>query len=146
MAAVEADAFALVPSSDVRVEQLKTERDNLCTFLSRFQDAHGQPFEPPLIICRADAPNHLRRLEVAASFRDLLVASTVPLARSLDIIFDNSLDRLRYSSYFWVYPWMLCPDDRFMTMFTSCCVRSPWSRRVSRSVFTRIATNSVASE
>ena len=103
---VESPTFALVPASDPRVERLKREHGNFQTFMSRFQDTHGNPISPTLIIRRTDALEQ-RELDAAASFRDLLVASTVPLARSLAISNENTLGRVKYSSFFWVYPWML---------------------------------------
>ena len=104
---VESPTFALVPASDPRVELLKREHGSFQTFMSRFQDAHGNRISPTLVIRRTDAPELFRKLDVAASFRDLLVASTVPLARSRAIINNNTLYRVTYSSFFWVYPWML---------------------------------------
>ena len=104
---VESPLFALVPASDPRVERLKREHGNFQTFMSRFQDTHGNRISPTLIIRRTDAPELFRELDVAASFRDLLVASTVPLARSQTIIAGPNRHRVNYSSFFWVYPWML---------------------------------------
>ncbi|MDE0029017.1 MAG: hypothetical protein OXU42_06430 [Deltaproteobacteria bacterium] len=104
---VESPTFALVPASDPRVQFLEKEHRNFRIFMSRFQDPHGHPIRPTLIIRRTDVAENFRGADVAASFRDVLVACTVPLARSLDIIYDNSRDRVRYGSFFWVYPWML---------------------------------------
>ena len=104
---VESPLFALVPASDPRVKRLKREHGNFQTFMSRFQDTRGSRIAPTLIIRRTDAPESFRRLDVAASFRDLLVASTVPLARSRAIIDGPNLHRVNYSSFFWVYPRML---------------------------------------
>ena len=108
---VESPTFALVPASDPRVELLKREHGSFQTFMSRFQDAHGNRISPTLIIRRTDAPEPFRALDVASSFRDLLVASTVPLARSQTIMDGRNLYRVNYSSFFWVYPWML--DQRY---------------------------------
>lgn len=115
---VESPTFALVPASDPRVERLKREHGSFRTFMSRFQDTHGDRISPTLIIRRTDAPEHFRELDVAASFRDLLVASTVPLARSRTIIDGGNLYRVNYSSFFWVYPWMLDKHNENMTTRT----------------------------
>ena len=111
---VESPLFAFVPASDPRVERLKREHGSFQTFMSRFQDTHGDHISPTLIIRRTDAPEPFRKLDVAASFRDLLVASTVPLARSQTIMDGRNLYRVNYSSFFWVYPWML--DQRYETI------------------------------
>ncbi len=115
---VESPLFALVPASDPRVERLKWEHDNFQTFMSRFQDTHGGRISPTLIIRRTDAPELFRELDAAASFRDLLVASTVPLARSRTIIDGRNLYRVNYSSFFWVYPWMLDQRNENITART----------------------------
>lgn len=115
---VESPLFALVPASDPRVERLKREHGNFQTFMSRFQDTRGSRIAPTLIIRRTDAPELFRKLDVAASFRDLLVASTVPLARSRAIIDEQTLYRVTYSSFFWVYPWMLDKHNENITAHT----------------------------
>ena len=104
---VESPIFALVPASDPRVERLKREHGRFQTFMSRFQDTHGDHISPTLIISRTDAPESFRDSEVVISFCDLLVASTVPLARSRTIIDNNTLHRVAYSNFFWVHPWMI---------------------------------------
>ncbi len=111
---VESPIFALVPASDPRVERLKREHGSFQTFMSQFQDTHRNRISPTLMIRRTDAPESFRKLDVAASFRDLLVASTVPLARSRAIINSNTFHRVTYSSFFWVYPWML--DQHYETI------------------------------
>ena len=115
---VESPIFALVPASDPRVELLKWEHGNFQTFMSRFQDTRGNRISPPLIIRRTDVPELFRKLDVAASFRDLLVASTVPLARSQTIINGPNRHRVNYSSFFWVYPWMLDKHNENITAHT----------------------------
>ena len=107
---VDSAAFALAPPTDARVQVLTRTHRNFRTFLSRFKDTHQNSIEPTLILRRTDIPDSLKENEAAASFRDLIVASTVPLARSLDIVHDNALDRVRYSSFLWIYPWMLDRD------------------------------------
>lgn len=104
---VDSAIFALVPPSDPRVQILTRTHPNFRTFLNRFQDTHRSSITPTLILRRTEIPESLREHEAAASFRDLIVACTVPLARSLDIVHDNALDRVRYSSFLWIYPWML---------------------------------------
>ena len=115
---VESPIFALVPASDPRVERLKREHGNFQTFMSQFQDTHGNRIAPTLIIRRTDVPELFRKLDVAASFRDLLVASTVPLARSRAIIDEHTFHRVTYSSFFWVYPWMLDKHNENITAHT----------------------------
>lgn len=104
---VDSDFFALVPATDPRVRAMKREYPEFRKFMARFTDTFKSRIHPTLILRREDAPERLKTGEAAASFRDLLVASTVPKARSLDIIHDMGGHRVAYSSYFWVYPWMI---------------------------------------
>ena len=96
---VNSETFALVSSADARVQELVRQHRNFEKFLNQFQDTHNNRIIPTLIIRRTDVPESLNLLDAAASFRDLIVASTVPLARTRDIIHDNAIDRLQYSSF-----------------------------------------------
>ena len=104
---VNSETFALVSPADPRVQELVQQHRNFGTFLNQFNDTHNNSVVPTLIIRRTDVPEPLKLLDAAASFRDLIVASTVPLARARDIIHDNTIDRLRYSSFLSTYPWMI---------------------------------------
>ena len=104
---VNSETFALVSSADARVQELVRQHSNFETLLNQFQDTHNNRIIPTLIIRRTDVPEPLNLSDAAASFRDLIVASTVPLARSRDVIHDNAIDRLRYSSFLSIYPWMI---------------------------------------
>ena len=111
---VESDAFAFVPPSDPRVRGLEREHPNFKIFMRQFRDTHGVRFKPALIICQSDVAEQTRTVDTVASFRDLLVASTVPLARSLSVYYDNNPGRVIYSNYFWAFPWMV--DQRYTSV------------------------------
>lgn len=104
---VESDNFALVPFTDKRVRRMKRQYPEFRKFMMRFTDTFKNRIHPTLILRREDASDRLKTGEAAASFRDLLVASMVPYAQSRNIIYDNTGNRVAYSSYFWVYPWMI---------------------------------------
>ena len=104
---INSETFALVSPADPRVQELVQQHRNFGTFLNQFNDTHNNSIVPTLIIRRTDVLEPLKLLDAAASFRDLIVASTVPLARARDIIHDNAIDRLRYSSFLSTYPWMI---------------------------------------
>ena len=104
---VESSFFALVPCDDRRVRRMKRQHPEFRKFMVRFTDTFKSRINPTLIIRRADAPERLQTSEAAAGFRDLLVASMVPYVLSRCIIYDNPHNRVGYSSYFWIYPWMI---------------------------------------
>lgn len=104
---VDSDFFALAPASDPRVQVLKREHPEFRKFMLRFTDTFKHRIHPTLILRREDVPERLRSGEAAAGFRDLLVASAIPKARSLGIVHDGGRPRVAYSSFFSVYPWMV---------------------------------------
>lgn len=120
--AVESEFFALVPNEDKRVRSIRREQPEFRKFLARFTDTFKNRIKPSLILRRADAPECLLTGEAAASFRDLLIASIVPYAQARNIIYDNARDRIGYSSFFWVYPWMIDRNYRYIVAITPTIV------------------------
>ena len=104
---MNSDIYALVPSSDHRVQEIVQAYPNFGAYINRFQDTHSNPIAPTIMLRKTDIPLSLKSQEVAASFRDLVVASTVPIARALETVHNTGLDRVRYSSYFWIFPWVI---------------------------------------
>lgn len=111
---IENEFFALVPSSDQRVQSIKRKHTEFRRLMIRFYDTFRNRINPTLILRHTDAPEHLNSVEAAASFRDLLVASTVPYAWSRSIIYDNTRSRAAYSDFFWLHPWMVSKDFKYI--------------------------------
>ena len=121
---VESCIFALVPASDPRVDLLKWEHGSFQTFMSRFQDTHGDHISPTLII----RPNSMLQNPLGSWMQPLafaifllplaVAASEITNHESTVVIFIESTD----SSFFWVYPWMtrstLRKNNRTHTGFT----------------------------
>ena len=107
---VNNDFYALVPPNDVRIRRLEREHPHFRTFMRRFKDSHGIKFFSGLIIRHDNIPESFNTVDAAASFRDLLVASIIPLERSLQVIYDNQIHRLIFSSFLWTYPWVIARD------------------------------------
>ena len=104
---IESDFFALAPFVDRRVQTTKRQHPEFRKFLMRFTDTFKNRIKPTFILRRENIPDRLVTVDVAASFRDLIVASIVPYSQSRNIIYDNARDRVAYSSFFWIYPWMI---------------------------------------
>ena len=116
---VESDFFALVPFADRRVQEMKRRHPEFRKFMIRFTDTFRNRIHPTLILRRENAPQRLATSEAVTSFRDLLVASMVSYAQSRNIIYDNTRYRATYSSYFWVYPWMIDRNYEHIIVSTS---------------------------
>ena len=91
---------ALVPASDTRVQELMEGHPNFRTFMNRFRNSHGEPIEPALIIRRSEGPEQYATSVAIASFRDVIVAATVPRARALEIVNEHSPGLVPYSNFF----------------------------------------------
>lgn len=115
---VEGNRTALVPGSDARVQELVERHPNFRTFMSRFSDTHGEPIEPALIIQHERVPKGFESSDALGSFRDVVVAATVPKATSMSIVHRHVSGLVPYSNFFWVYPWMIDREYRFMIALT----------------------------
>ena len=109
---------ALVPPSDARVQDLLENHPNFRTFMDRFCNSHGDPIEPALIIRKCKSPEQFATSDAIASFRDVVVAATVPRARALQIVNEHSPGLLPYSDFFWIFPWMIARDYEHMIALT----------------------------
>lgn len=114
--AVEGDVVAFVPS-DPRVQEFCNAHTKFRDFISRFTDAFGVRLNPVIQIVRNDVAPQLSHVEPLASFRDLVSLSVVPYARALKIGHENA-HQIFYSNSFWLYPWMLARDDRYLVAST----------------------------
>ena len=114
---VESRFFVLVPNDDKRVRELISKHQEFRKFLEGFKDVHGNRINPALILRRERISERLRTLEAAVSFRDILVASSVPNAWSKNLVYANNRNQPSLSAYFWVYPWMI--DRNFEHMIVS---------------------------
>ena len=121
---VNNDFYALVPPNDVRIRRLEREHPHFRTFMRRFKDSHGVKFLPALIIRHDNIPESFNTVDAAASFRDLLVASIIPLERSLQVIYDNQIGRVIFSSFLWAYPWVMARDYKRLVMSTPAVLAS----------------------
>ena len=115
---LEGPWIALVSAFDTRVQELMEEHPNFRTFMGRFRNTHGEPIEPALIIQQCNAPEKLATTDAIASFRDIVVASTVPKAIALHTINGRSPGLVPYSNFFWIYPWMVDRNYEYMIALT----------------------------
>ncbi len=107
--AIDGEVIALVPPTDPRIQTYCVTHSAFTTFLSRFTDAFRVPIDPAVLIVREDALAKIGHFEALASFRDLLALSVIPYGRAMSVVYPNSW-RVRYSTSFWLYPWMLAKD------------------------------------
>lgn len=115
---VDGGVIALVPHDDPRVLEYSATHSKFADLLSRFTDAFGVQLVPVVMMVRKDQLSRLSNIDALASFRDLVVASTVPYGRSLASIYPNGGRRIAYANSFWLYPWMLGTDNENLVLRT----------------------------
>lgn len=103
---VEHEFFVLAPYTDARVRTISRQNLEFRIFTGRFYDTFKNRIRPALILRRRDAPERLKTLEAAASFRDVLVASMIPHSWATNLQYGGGRQRATYSSYFSIHPWM----------------------------------------
>jgi hypothetical protein len=113
-AAIDGGVIAFAPVSDPRVLAACAAVPKFADFLSRFTDAFGVRLEPAMLIIRTDAEPLLSG-DALLSFRDLVAMSVIPYCRSLSTVYGTT-HRIVYSNTFWIFPWTLSNDSRFLVM------------------------------
>ncbi len=111
--AINAESICLAPAQDERVSVARSAAPKFEMFLNRFSSNFGERFTPAILLIRNDAPERLRSVDILASFRDSLVASTVPLSRSWAMDRRRS-NGLMFSEYFDIYPWNLDVNNEYL--------------------------------
>lgn len=115
--AIDSRFIALVPRHDGRVIEIEKTHPKFRRFISGFTDAFGVKISPTVMLRHRDAPQRIWTMEAAASFRDLISLSVVPLNRALEIIYPRR-HRLTWSNAFWIYPWMIDKNDEYLISST----------------------------
>jgi hypothetical protein len=114
----EIEHLAIVHAADPRVQALALRSANFTHYLTNFKNEFDVDYEPSLIIWNDAGPQEYRDTEALAAFRDALALSVVPgkVASTLD---RDSRDKLRYTNWFNIYPWMTGSDDKYVVMRNS---------------------------
>lgn len=115
--AIEARGICIAPAQDERVALLRYSAPNFDTLLERFSTNFGEYFTPAILLISDDTPERLRSVDILASFRDALVASTVPLSRSWAMNRGRA-GGLMFSEYLDIYPWNLDRNNEHMICST----------------------------
>lgn len=118
-APIESRYFAIVPNNDPRILILTEKHHNFGQFLGRFTDVYNNKITPAVIIRKTVVPDEIEKSgEAAISFRDILVASTIPNSWSLSLVYGNRLNRPTLSNYFWIYPWIIDRNYEYVVAVT----------------------------
>jgi hypothetical protein len=115
--AVGSEEVAFVSRYDSRVQAFCAVQPKFQELLSRFTNAFDVALEPVVFIVRDDVIPKVSDNSALLSFRDLVVMSVVPYARSLNLVYRTG-NRIMYSNSFWLYPWTLSRDNQHLIAST----------------------------
>lgn len=114
---VDGDVVALTSRRDPRIRSFCAANPAFLQFVSRFTDAFRISVDPVILVVRDDVRQRLSKGHALRSFRDLVAMCVVPYARSLGLVYRTG-HRIVYSNSFWLYPWMLAADGRWLVAQT----------------------------
>jgi hypothetical protein len=103
---IEVDCFALASTNDERLQYLARKHRSFGSYLKRFKTEFSTEVKPSILIVRSDAPERFRSVEAIASFRDAVAIACISRGCSVALRWGNN-SGIRYSDYFYVYPWMV---------------------------------------
>src|SRR5215813_3186543 len=112
---VEIEHLALVYAEDSRVKALAAEHPNFAAYLNQFSTEFGDKVLPSLLIWDDAGPQAYRTTEALAAFRDVLAFSVIPYAWARALRFGQP-NKLCYSNWFSIYPWMTGKDEQYVVM------------------------------
>jgi len=115
---VEVPSLALVYAEDERVKVLAGNHVNFRAYLDQFSTEFGVKVLPSLLIWDDAGPQAYRNTEALAAFRDALALSVIPYAWAHSLRYERT-DKLRYSNWFHIYPWMIDKNYEYVVMRSS---------------------------
>jgi hypothetical protein len=115
---VEVPSLALVYAEDNRVQGLANNHENFKIYLDHFSTEFGDKSSPSLLIWDDKGPQAYRNTEALAAFRDALAVSVVSRAWA-QYLRHRRPEKLRFSNYFSIYPWMTTSNYEYVIMRSS---------------------------
>lgn len=116
---VENGYMAIVPDTDDRAISLTKDSPALRRLVSRFTDQFGRSALPSLMIVHPKAPKRLLKHDAIIGFRNAIAISSIIQAWEQELVRKLSLNVLKYSNYFNIYPIIPGKDGDIMI------IRSP---------------------
>ena len=118
---VEIEHLAIVHATDPRVQALSSRSANFAQYPTNFENEFEVNYQPSVIIWNDAGPQEYRNTEALAAFRDALALSVVPgkIAGTLD---RDSQEKLLYTNWLNIYPWMTGADDKYVVMGNSAVI------------------------
>lgn len=108
---VENDCVAIVPDTDGRALKLLEASPALRRLVTGFTDQFGRQISPSLLVVHQAAPQNILDQDALIGFRNALAICTIVYAWQEYLVSQLSLNVLKYSNYFDLYPITVGRDD-----------------------------------
>jgi len=116
--AIGNNLIQLRPSADFAyMEKIPAYRE-FALFLSRFKDEFGVGQEVSVIACSKDFLSRYNDLEAVLAFRNILSFATISKSRATQIVSSYGPNKVSWSDYFSIYPWMMDKGMEYLTTQT----------------------------
>ena len=116
---VENGYVAIVPDTDYRAKSLTETSQARRLLVNGFTDQFGRSVSPSLMIVNSKAPKRLFTQDALIGFRNAIAICSITKAWEEDLVRKVSLNILKYSNYFDIYPISVGKDGETMI------IRSP---------------------
>lgn len=108
---VENDYLAIVPETDSRAAELIERHSAIRQLVGGFTDQFGRPASPSLFLIHPEVPSQLLNQDALIAFRNSLAICSIAYAWQESLVRKLSLNALKYSDYFDIYPITVGRDE-----------------------------------
>ena len=109
--AISNDYLAIVPVDDSKCSELLQTSPSLAQMVGRFTDQFGRRTSPSLLLARERSPSGVLEQDAIIGFRNAVALSSITYAWQEALVRQQSLNVLKYSNYFDIYPVTVSQDD-----------------------------------
>jgi len=113
------DYIAIVPEDDIRCMELLQSSPSLSRMVGNFTDQFGRRTSPSLLLAREGSPLGVSKQDAVIGFRNAIALSSITYAWQEALVRRLSLNVLKYSNYFDLYPITVSRDHDVLV------IRSP---------------------
>lgn len=115
---IDVPHFAIMYSQDPRVVELAKKHENFMFYLEHFTTEFEVKVLPSLLMFDDSGPGSYRSTEAISAFRDALALSVIPYKQSHSIKYQRP-EKLRFTDWFRIYPWMVDKNYEYVIMRSS---------------------------
>lgn len=121
MKPIEGDLLAMVPETDTRAVCLLKKSSALRHLVSNFTDQFHRRISPTLLLAKQETPSSVLQQDAIVGFRNIIAISAITFAWQDTLVKKLSLNVLKYSNYFDIYPITISKDGETLIVRSPLC-------------------------